>query len=164
MANWVPLVFRCGVVLSACGVVSALPSGCQGGDSEGDGDAGAKRCVAFDADACTPSFPAEFDRIHAETLLPICGVAGGACHANASAAGGQGGLVIDADVDGSYATLLESRGEGDPFVVAGDVECSALLSRMNTDDEVTLMPPGATPLDEGVRCAVAQWIAEGAAR
>lgn len=140
---------------AACGLA------CQGG---GDGDdAGPPACVEFDAAACTPQFPAEFDRLFDEVLLPICGVQGGACHGNADAAGAPGGLVLDTDRDASHTRLVQAREPG-PFVVAGDVACSPLAVRVNTDDPLYLMPPGESGLSPGQACALAQWIDAGAMR
>jgi hypothetical protein len=38
------------------------------------------------------------------------------------------------------------------------------MVRLDTDDTAFLMPPGSQPLDEDVRCSIAQWIASGAPR
>lgn len=122
------------------------------------------QCVPFDADACMPQFPAQFDRVHDELLLPVCGVQGGACHGDAGAEGAIGGLVIDDDAQRTYDTLL-GVGGGPSFVEAGDVDCSPILARVNTDaDDPFLMPPGGTLLAEGRRCSLAQWVAAGAPR
>jgi len=50
----------------------------------------------------------------------------------------------------------------DGFVVPGDAQCSDLLVRLDIEDSALLMPPGSQPLDEAERCAVAQWIENGA--
>ena len=128
-------------------------SGCP---DDGDGSS-PPECADFDADACTPQFAPEFDRVFEQVLMPRCGVPGSACHAEAGAEGADGGLVIT-DVDSTHEILLNG------FVEPSDVACSPLLVRMNTDDSDFLMPPGSQPLDEDVRCSIAQWIASGAQR
>lgn len=133
---------------------------CAGDD---DGEPGAPTCVQFEFEGCSPQFPAEFERLHQEMLLPVCGVQGGACHGTSAAAGAQDGLLIDADLDATFDTLMGTDG-GPVFVRPGDVACSPLAARANTDEETYLMPPGAVPLDAAVRCSLALWIAEGASR
>ena len=140
-------------------VLMLLLAGCNG-DGGDDGDPAPPDCVAVETQ-CTPQLPAEFERLHAEVLLPVCGVQGGACHGTASAAGALGGLVIDADFDVAYAALTTGP---DAFVVPGDAACSPLLARVNTDDANYLMPPGEAGLAEGVRCSLAQWVEAGAPR
>ena len=130
---------------------------CEGSDD----DTAAPQCIPYDATACTPQFPAQFDRLHAELLLPVCGVQGGACHANTDAEGAAGGLIIVADLDETYATLLDADAA---FVRPEDVACSPLLARVNTSEPEVLMPPGTTPLADGLRCALAQWVEAGAPR
>ena len=134
-------------------------SGCNGGESD-DGGPMPPECVAVETE-CTPQLPAEFARLHEEVLLPVCGVQGGACHGTAGAAGAEGGLVIDADLDTAFGTLMEGP---DPFVVPGDAACSPLLARVNTDDAAYLMPPGEAGLADGLRCSLAQWVEAGAPR
>ncbi|MCA9705727.1 MAG: hypothetical protein KDK70_07760 [Myxococcales bacterium] len=123
---------------------------------DGDDDDDAPSCVARDASACTPLYEPTWARVFTETISPRCGTGGGACHADASAAGAEGGFVVS-DMAGTHAAL-QSGG----FVVPGDEACSPLLVRLDIDDAALRMPPGSQPLDEAERCAVAQWIAQGA--
>jgi hypothetical protein len=136
-------------------VLAALAlGGCDGGGGEGSED-GTPTCVSRDASACTPLYEPTWARVYAETIVPRCGTAGGACHAEPSAAGAGGGLVVS-DMAATHAALL------DGFVVPGDAACSEVVVRLDVDD-ARRMPPGAEPLPEGERCAVARWIADGAA-
>lgn len=129
---------------------------------EPDDDDGVPMCIDFDVDACTPQYPPQFDRVFTETLRPSCGTAGGACHGSNDSAGAQRGLHIS-DLEATHAALLGQDG-GAPFVIPGDPTCSLLMVRMNVSDASNLMPPGQQPLPESVRCSIARWIAEGAAR
>lgn len=61
------------------------------------------------------------------------------------------------DMAATHATLLDSE-----LVIAGDAACSELMVRLDTEDDARRMPPGAQPLDESERCAIAQWIENGA--
>jgi hypothetical protein len=94
-----------------------------------------------------------WDQVFAQTLEPSCGQGGSSCHAPK---GAKGDLVIDTS-EASHSRLL------DAWVRPGDPGCSLLMIRMEQDDPVKVMPPGS-PLSEAERCAVATWIAEGAAR
>jgi len=126
-------------------------AGCPGGDD------GLPACIEFDSEACTPLFSPTFDRVHAEVLAPRCGLAGGSCHGEPDADGAGGGFVVG-DADATHDVLL------DGFVEPGDPSCSLLMVRLNTDDRDDVMPPGSQPLDESIRCSIAQWIAAGAER
>jgi hypothetical protein len=134
--------------------VLCLPAACDGGGDDGD-DGDAPACVTRDADACTPLYEPSWERVFAETIVPRCGPAGGACHGQASAAGAAGGLVVS-DLAATRTVLLD-----DGFVVPGDAACSELMVRLDTDDDARRMPPGAQALDEAERCAVARWVAHG---
>ena len=72
----------------------------------------------------------------------------------------MGGLIF-ADEDSAYAALL-GEGGGKSRVVAGDAACSLMIERLDATD-AKVMPPGA-PLADAERCAIAQWIQNGAKR
>lgn len=133
-------------------VLVASLAACEGGSDDDGGEA----CSTRDATACTPLYEPSWARVFTETIAPRCGTAGGACHASASAAGAGGGLVVS-DMAATRAVLLDSG-----FVVPGDAACSELVVRLDIDDELRRMPPGAQALDEAERCAVARWVHEGA--
>lgn len=137
----------------ALGVVLALAPGCEpGGGDEGDAPA----CIELDEMECTPLYEPTYANVFAQTILPRCGVSGSACHGQANAAGADGGLVIS-DAAATHAALLDGG-----FVEASDPACSEVVVRTEIDDDALRMPPGATPLPDGERCAMQQWIREGA--
>jgi hypothetical protein len=111
-------------------------------------------CIEIDVTACTPTYEPTFDNVFSRTLEPGCGVAGGSCHAPE---GAKGGLVL-AEADEAHAALLDGR------VVPGDPGCSLLVRRIESTDRAFKMPPGSRTLSAGDRCAIEQWIADGALR
>jgi hypothetical protein len=117
---------------------------------------GGEDCVEVSA-SCDPLYEPTFDNVWQNTLSPSCAV-GSTCH---TADGAQGGLVLD-DADTAYAELLGDSGD-DPRVLPGDAGCSKVVRRIVSDDTSTLMPPGS-PLADAERCALIQWVANGAAR
>lgn len=132
--------------------VALFGTACDGGSS----DDGAPACVDRDATACMPLYEPTWDRVFANTIAPRCGTPGSACHGSASAAGAGGGLVVS-DIAATHAALLDRD-----FVVPSDEACSEVMVRLDTTNDALLMPPGSEPLPESERCAVAQWIADGA--
>ncbi len=117
-------------------------SGCAGEDSA---------CVEVDL-SCTPLYEPSFDTMFERTLVPSCGVAGGACH---SAEGARGGLVF-ANADEAYRLLSER-------VIPYDASCGELPRRLTSSSPAVVMPPGR-PLPAAERCAILQWIDQGALR
>jgi len=115
-------------------------------------------CVEHLDLACAPLYSPTYDEIFTRTLHPTCAQAGGSCHA---AAGAQGGLVFE-DADTAYALLLGQMGER-ARVVPGDTSCSVLVERLSSTDKTVVMPPGGA-LPDAERCAVIQWIKQGAKR
>jgi hypothetical protein len=109
-------------------------------------------CAEVSAD-CAPLYQPTFDELFDRTLLPTCSASGSSCH---SAAGAQGGLVLD-EREAAYTALLDGR------VDPGDAGCSDMVVRLESSDVDEQMPPGS-PLSAQERCAIVQWIASGAAR
>lgn len=130
-----------GALLAGCGGESAPPS----------------TCVAGLDRTCAPLYTPTFDQVYARTLKPTCALSGASCHASE---GAMGGLVF-ADPDAAYAALLGQEGNK-AHVVAGDAACSSIVERLSAPS-ATVMPPGA-PLADAERCAVIQWIEDGAKR
>ena len=89
--------------------------------------------------ACTPLYEPTFDEVYANTLKPTCGISGSSCHA---AEGNKGGYTFD-DPDDSYEQLIDSA--------------------VFAEDPADAMPPGQ-PLAEAERCAIRQWVDNGAER
>jgi hypothetical protein len=126
-----------------------------GGDDDGEQAA----CVPAAQPACDASINIDFESLHTNLLSQRCGTNGGGCHgANAT----QGNLVLTTP-DAAYAALLGLDGTSSR-VVAGDPTCSLLMQRLETDDAEKRMPRFENKLPEGLRCAVRQWIEQGAAR
>ena len=117
----------------------------------------AQACVQTLDLACAPLYSPTFDQVYARTLQPTCALAGASCH---SSEGAMGGLVF-ADPDSAYEALLGQSGAA-ARVVAGDAACSELVERLYAPG-AQVMPPGS-PLADAERCAVVQWIQNGAKR
>lgn len=107
-------------------------------------------------ETCSPLYAPTFNNIHQNTMLVSCSVAGGACH---SSQGAKGGLDLE-DADTAYGQLLGSDGRA--RVVAGKADCGILVARLEATDS-SVMPVGQ-PLSDAERCAIRQWIANGAER
>ena len=141
----------------------ALTSACGGGSggtggASATGTGGAAACVPDLNLGCSPLYPASFDQIYSRTLHKTCAASGSACHATA---GNQGGLAFD-DPDTAYALLLGTQG-GRARVIAKDPACSVLVERLELPSPKQQMPPG-NPLSAAERCAIEQWIENGAVR
>ncbi len=124
---------------------AAAAAGCDGG--------GLPRCVTIEP-SCTPRYQPTFANVYNNTLRESCGSQSVACH---SAAGRQGGLSLE----GAEVAYQQLTGGGTQRVVAGDPACSEIVVRMHGTGESYLMPPGS-PLPAADRCAIEQWIADGA--
>jgi len=148
---------------AALALLLAATAACNGDDDDAAArdDGGNGDCIDPLPLDCRPSFePATYQAVFSNVLRPSCGssASGTQCH---SAAGMQGGLVLG-DADEGYDSLLGTN-DGRPRVVRGKPECSMLIQRLEASDRRVRMPLNATePLDEGLRCAVRLWIAEGA--
>jgi hypothetical protein len=139
-----------------------LGLGCTG-DTD-DPPAQAAQCLEGLALDCTPAYVPTYDAIFDDVLERSCGSAGtgGTCHYGPTAETAQGGLVLS-DRDLAYDQLL-GRGGASARVLPGDPQCSPLVARLESDDPGFRMPVGGSPLPEAARCAVRQWIANGAMR
>ena len=106
---------------------------------------------------CEPSFPPTYDQLYDKLFSQSCGApgSGGLCHAQP---GRQGGLLLEGRAQ-AYESLLQSD-----RVVPEEPECSVIMQRIESDDEQLRMPLRGAKLPAGVRCAVQQWIANGAER
>jgi hypothetical protein len=127
-----------------------LACGCSDGEP-------ARACVETLDLACAPLYSPTFDQVYARTLQPTCALAGANCHASE---GAMGGLAF-ADPDAAYDALLGQSGKA-ARVVAGDAVCSVIVERLYAAG-AQAMPPGS-PLADAERCAVVQWIQNGAKR
>ncbi len=115
------------------------------------------QCVEVDL-TCAPLYQPTFDNIYNNTLLPKCSPANGACHDPGHANGG----ISYTDPDSAYDLLLGNT-DGRARVVPGDPNCSLIVERIESSTAKFLMPPG-DQLPASERCAIEQWIADGAPR
>jgi hypothetical protein len=133
----------CATILGASGCGSSTPA-----------------CVKTPSLDCSPLFaPPTYQAIFTQILEPNCATGMGTCH---TPDGAKNGLVF-ADADAAYQLLL-SPPNTSPRVLPGDPGCSLIMIRLESTDPNYRMPPGPTPLDPAARCAIAQWIAQGAPR
>jgi hypothetical protein len=116
----------------------------------------APACVENLDPTCKPLYEPTFDNVFNHTLHTTCAQSGSSCH---GLSGGKGGLVFD-DADSAYQNLT---GGAAPRVIAGDAACSLLVERIESPHADFVMPPGA-PLSAPERCAIEQWIHNGAKR
>jgi hypothetical protein len=100
---------------------------------------------------CDAGYPPTFDNVYKNTLQTTCGSTRSSCH---SASGRAGGMSF-ADQPTAYASLLDGR------VKPGDPGCSKMIVRTSSPGEDYQMPPG-DPLDAPARCALIQWVQNGA--
>ena len=130
------------------------------GCSSGSSDPPPPACVEGLSLACTPLYdPPIYSTLFDKTFKPTCAAGVGTCHTGDSA---KGGLVFE-DADTAYALLTGTR-DGRKRVIAGDAACSLLVERLESTDPSFHMPPGNTGLSGAERCAIEQWIANGAKR
>jgi hypothetical protein len=108
---------------------------------------------------CGSLYVPTFDNVYKNTLMPHCGSKDASCH---SATGHQAGMSF-ADETTAYTDLL-ANSTIDPKrarVVPGDPQCSLMIVRTDSPGADYQMPPG-TPLPDTERCALIQWVANGA--
>lgn len=139
-------------------IVCALFAAAGCGDPEPPPETRPACIAAVDTQSCSPLFPAEFPTLFAQVFSQTCASSGSNCH---GPSGRQGGLVF-ANEDDAYGLLLGTSG-GKARVAPGDAACSELMVRLDSAGKPWSMPPGA-PLDEGTRCAIRRWVANGAMR
>lgn len=111
-------------------------------------------CIDVDT-MCQSLYQPTFDNVYANTLQGKCGSTDTSCH---SAAGHMGGMSFDTK-DTAYSALLAA---GQNRVVPGNPGCSKVVVRTNGIGKDYQMPPGDPLTDEHERCALIQWIANGA--
>jgi hypothetical protein len=104
--------------------------------------------------SCMPLYQPTFDNIYTMTIAPKC--VGSGCHSDG---GNRGGLGMSS-IDGAYADLMDAD---QMRVVPGDPACSEMIIRTTATDPSIKMPPGVSLLP-AEKCALVQWVANGAAR
>lgn len=114
---------------------------------------GAYTCVDVHSD-CAPLYAPTWDNVYEQTIVPSCATAGAGCHAGE---GAQGDLVLEAKAE-AYRQLVDGQ---EPRVLAGDAGCSLLVIRIEHSNGDRVMPPGLQ-MSEEERCAIRQWVEQGA--
>ena len=106
--------------------------------------------------SCAPLYEPTFENVYNQTLSKKCSVANAACHSSSAA---KGGLVLEG-IDEAYDGLVNSV---PPRVLPDDPGCSTMAIRVESDDPGYVMPIGAK-MSDPERCAILQWIQDGAKR
>jgi hypothetical protein len=141
-------------------LLSSLALGCTSDDVKEEVDAGVHAVSLCAAQAslaefgrCTPAYEPTFENIFQQTLKPNCAT----CHYD------EKGMNFDQDMATAHRSLLaQEDAERGKVVAVGEPECSALCIRLGSKDQSITMPPRGGQLSEGERCAIVQWIANGA--
>lgn len=115
-------------------------------------------CVDVNATTCLPLYAPTFQNVFERTLKPTCASDDGTCHTTKAR---QGGLAFE-DPDVAYDALTGASG-GRARIKPGNARCSKVVVRIEDHGEPWSMPPGK-PLGAAERCALEQWIQQGAAR
>lgn len=106
-------------------------------------------CKTVDT-ACAPGYTPTFENVYANTIVPSCGTQNSACHSERGAAGN-----LSLHDEQTALQQLQMR------LTPGDASCSELVVRVDSPGEDYQMPPG-DPLSPEERCAVLQWVQQGA--
>ena len=116
-------------------------------------------CITVDT-TCAPGYVPTFDNMYTNTLQQGCGSQRTSCH---SASGHMGGLDMSTEAT-AYATLLgNSAHYNRARVVPGNAACSLMIVRTDSAGADYQMPPlPSDPLTEPARCALVQWVQNGA--
>ena len=104
--------------------------------------------------ACAPGYVPTFTNVYNNTLKNTCGSTNNSCH---SASNHAGGLSFESQ-DVAYQQLLDTTKKR---VVPGDASCSEMIVRADSPGTDYQMPPG-DPLTAETRCALIQWVEQGA--
>jgi hypothetical protein len=115
------------------------------------GDTPPPACTTVDT-ACQPGYVPTFENVYNNTIRLGCGAMMSSCH---SSVGGDSELSF-ADRQTAYDQLMQSG-----VVKAGDAACSEMIVRVHGVGEDYQMPPGEA-LPAPARCALVQWVQQGA--
>jgi Planctomycete cytochrome C len=110
-------------------------------------------CKVADTD-CAPGYVPTFTNVYNNSIKEGCGSTRSNCHS----ASNQAGSLSFETQDVAYAALLDATKR---HVVPGDPGCSELIVRVDSPGEDYQMPPG-DPLSAPARCALIQWVLQGA--
>jgi hypothetical protein len=122
-------------------------SGCAGEQWE---------CVTESTD-CAALYEPTYTNVYENTIRRSCGAGELSCHGEVSSSD-----LDFSTIDSTYNLLIGSS-ETNAYVVPGEPNCSLLTVRIDQANAEDAMPPGM-PLGEAERCAVRQWVEQGALR
>lgn len=114
-------------------------------------------CIATEHaidEACAPGYVPNFTNVYNNTLKDGCGSDKANCH---SAEGRAGDMSFETQEIAYESLLKASEGRVKP----GNPACSEMIVRANSPGEDYQMPPG-DPLKTPARCALVQWVLQGA--
>lgn len=132
---------------SVCFVVAAL-AGCPSTPPP--------ECKVVDESCDQLAYAPTFTNIYNNTLKNTCGSTNSNCHSSRGAAN-AGNLSFETQAL-AYEQLLDATRDR---VRPGDPGCSELIVRIDSPGEDYEMPPG-DPLSGPERCAITQWVLQGA--
>lgn len=131
------LYLVCGLALAAAGCPADPPPECKVVDTD-----------------CAPQYVPTFTNVYNNTIKDGCGSTKSNCHSGRNP---PGDLSFESQ-DVAYQQLLDATKR---LVVPGDPACSEIIVRADSPGEDYQMPPG-DPLSEAERCALTQWVLQGA--
>jgi len=131
--------------LAVAALTGALAAGCPSTPPP--------ECKVVDTD-CAPGYVPTFTNVYNNTLKEGCGSTKSNCHS----ARNQAGQMSFESQDVAYEALLDATKRR---VVPGDPSCSEMIVRTDSPGEDYQMPPG-DPLSVQDRCALIQWVLQGA--
>ena len=127
------------MLLAACVVLTGCPSEPP------------PACKTVDT-GCAPGYVPTFTNVYQNTIVPSCGTQNSSCH---SERGHAGGLAMHTQDTALQQLLMSDR------VKAGDPNCSEMIVRVDSPGTDYQMPVG-DPLTPEERCALIQWVQQGA--
>jgi hypothetical protein len=105
-------------------------------------------------ESCAPGYVPTFTNVYNNTMKDGCGSTKSNCHSK----NGRAGDLSFETQDIAYEQLLDAtQGRVKP----GDPACSEMIVRANSPGEDYQMPPGDA-LKAPARCALVQWVLQGA--
>jgi hypothetical protein len=108
-------------------------------------------CITVDA-SCAPGYVPTFHNVYTNTMQQSCGSTQSSCH---SSSGRAGGMSLQDEATAYQQLMMNDR------VKPGDPGCSKIIVRTSSPGADYQMPPG-DPLDPPARCALIQWVQQGA--
>ena len=108
-------------------------------------------CITVDT-TCAPGYVPTFHNVYTNTMQQSCGSTQSSCH---SASGRAGGMTLQDEQTAYQQLMMNDR------VKPGDPACSKIIVRTSSPGADYQMPPG-DPLDPPARCALIQWVQQGA--